>query len=52
MVPDGLTISSMLTNAGVFVTAYSSLIIIVVGVMLGVFGVWFVVDLVRAAFRR
>jgi cytochrome c biogenesis protein CcdA len=52
MVPSGLTLDAMISSAGTFVGAYASLIIIVVGVSLGVFGVWFVVDLVRSAFRR
>lgn len=49
MVPATLTLSSVLTDAGIVVTAFGGLVTIVAGLMLGIFGVRFLIGQLASA---
>lgn len=49
MVPAGLTLSSILTDAGTVVTQFAGLITLVAGLAIGVWGVRFLIGRVKSA---
>lgn len=49
MVPAGLTITALLTDATTVVSEFDSLILLVGGLALGVWGVRFLIGMIRSA---
>lgn len=49
MVPAALTLSGVLSDAGTVVTAFGGLVTIAAGLMLGIFGVRFLLSQLRRA---